>query len=47
MAYAKMILGFAPIKTLIDDYLSLDDKARLRFIRRHYEAIKGSNVDVA
>ncbi len=37
MAYARMLLGFPPIKQLVEDWLGMSDRDRRRFIRHQYE----------
>jgi len=37
MAYARMLLGFEPIRQLVDDYLGMSERDKRAFIRRQYQ----------
>ncbi len=43
--YARMLLGFEPIKTLVEDYLAMSDRDRRLFIRRQYETMGLKHAD--
>jgi conjugal transfer ATP-binding protein TraC len=42
-----MLLGFEPIKKLVDDYLAMSERDRRAFIRKQYDAMGLIDADAA
>jgi conjugal transfer ATP-binding protein TraC len=45
--YAQMLLGFPPIKKLVDDYLGMSERDRRTFIRNQYRTMGLKDADAA